>query len=1399
MSRIFVFFCVVFANALFAQNKPGAKELNKANSAYAEGDYSDALDWYDKSLRKIEKALDSDDEAYQQVVIYKAKTLAPLGLLKTGNLLKVEKALGILDTVYSRNNPEKIKAQYEALTFYNSIGHFEKSVGLQNKIKRHFKPKSEQDSILFFNLELEKARRNIELGNFLTVQESLPLLIKQLLGRDKKLDQIWNPETSEFQIRKLTSKEKKRRRSQLVQAKLFESKLQVDSEKSNLDSLTMVSYNWFKKNAKGGGALGQNARYIGDLFFAKADYSKARKWYLKSAKNFKKDFHRSHPGVLDAYARALDVLLAKDDIKQVERLFNKMQKRTRYYPKEFREIQPAFLHASLQTYDFKKIYTNALYSCGLWRQFIHQNDFVPTLYAFQNNKDVYTYLIKRRRTALAGEFVNKNKEWANTFFGPSLNLSANNILWADYQMTYLMDLKNARSVYFGKDWDRVLGEVGRNHSLARGGMENRGKLFLLNNEFDKAEAAFSSSVKGKDNSFSDEAKLSHAMLIGELTKLYLTKGEYQRAIDTLSFAQGIVKDVSGKKSFEYARLQQIEAQYHEFTGNLSEAKTLIKKSTNQMNKMLRKQKVKVKTDGENMALMFLYSGQYKQANKLLKQLVENREEEFGLTSPTLIKPLYYSGKTQLLMGDFVVAEQLTKRAMDMSGENAGNKTLEYLMLEKQLSEVYFQMGDYSNAVRILEDVGATQKEVLGKNHLSLANTYSDLSRAMFFNDGKIKPARKKAKEAKKIVEKVVGKTHPFYAEALLNQALIEIEDEKYPLATTYFNAAEKVVEEQFGKRSLEMANLNQSKGDMFLLQGKMNEALKSLSSSGSRYKHTFGKDHPLYQKVQTKVARAELMAGFHEKALDRMEKVMEQDLQFVEKYFAHLSEREKSKYWGQLKEDFDVYYYALFNAKKVGRRDLEKALMYRMKSKGLLFRSSVGIQRAVGNSGDSVLVAMFDDWKTRKELLASLVSLTSDEIEERGYNLYRMERGINDLEKEISESIGLSFDPEDWDIKDLKRKIGPNALAVDVIRYSSPNVSGTDSSYYGYLVVDNDEIRKTKNEVSGMELERQFTNYYRNATMLSSEDLYSYQALWLPIDELNVDDKALYFSPDGTYNQINPEMFTLPNGSFVFDETKIELLGNLSELFVAVDTSKKDSNYTYTVELIGNPLFYDEDPNIAHGPHMVSNLPGAELEVQEINTLLSEKGWSTHALLGADGTEEEVKKIKSPDVLHFATHGFFTEHATINAGIGLRDQQAIQNPLYQSGLILKDGGRLVEGESLYVNKSPGILTAYEAMNLNLENTELVVLSACETGRGEIEQGEGVYGLQRALMNAGAKSVIMSLFKVSDAVTKEMMMLFYDNWSEGIDKKAAFHMAKQSIREKYPDPKLWGSFVMVSTR
>jgi len=153
-------------------------------------------------------------------------------------------------------------------------------------------------------------------------------------------------------------------------------------------------------------------------------------------------------------------------------------------------------------------------------------------------------------------------------------------------------------------------------------------------------------------------------------------------------------------------------------------------------------------------------------------------------------------------------------------------------------------------------------------------------------------------------------------------------------------------------------------------------------------------------------------------------------------------------------------------------------------------------------------------------------------------------------------------------------------------------------------------------------------------------------------------------------------------------------------------------------------------------------------------------------------------------VLHIATHGFFSDK-----------NDAGTDPMLRAGLLLTGVANYLQ-DNITLDADNGILTAYEAANLNLDNTEMVVLSACETGKGEVQNGEGVYGLQRAFQTAGAQSIMMSLWKVDDAATQELMTLFYQNWTAGKTKADAFTQAQRSLKKKYNSPYYWGAFVMM---
>jgi len=215
-------------------------------------------------------------------------------------------------------------------------------------------------------------------------------------------------------------------------------------------------------------------------------------------------------------------------------------------------------------------------------------------------------------------------------------------------------------------------------------------------------------------------------------------------------------------------------------------------------------------------------------------------------------------------------------------------------------------------------------------------------------------------------------------------------------------------------------------------------------------------------------------------------------------------------------------------------------------------------------------------------------------------------------------------------------------------------------------------------------------------------------------------------------------------------------------------------------------------------------LPGTSSEVITVAGLLRKQNWKVSLYQGSTALEEVVKAAQRPRVVHIATHGFFLSDQQFQPQNRLNEKASngLQDPMLRSGLLFDGADRALKQEPALEGIENGVLTAYEAGNLNLQGTELVVLSACETGLGENRAGEGVFGLRRAFQEAGAEAVLMSLWSVPDEETKELMELFYTHWLNGEEKHAALRAAELDERERVKKrygrdlPYYWGAFVLV---
>jgi CHAT domain-containing protein len=223
--------------------------------------------------------------------------------------------------------------------------------------------------------------------------------------------------------------------------------------------------------------------------------------------------------------------------------------------------------------------------------------------------------------------------------------------------------------------------------------------------------------------------------------------------------------------------------------------------------------------------------------------------------------------------------------------------------------------------------------------------------------------------------------------------------------------------------------------------------------------------------------------------------------------------------------------------------------------------------------------------------------------------------------------------------------------------------------------------------------------------------------------------------------------------------------------------------------------------SLTRGGFTAALLPGTKKEIQAISELFQPKKWEIQRYLENEANESNVKALQHPRILHIATHGYFFEDIPnelddINQSfMGMDRQTVVQDPMLRSGLLLVGANITLKGEEQ--KGENGLLSAAEASLLNLRGTELVVLSACETGRGEVKNSEGVYGLRKAFTDAGAQNIIMSLWKVDDEVTKEFMIRFYEIWlNDQTSIREAFNQTQLEIKAKYPQPYYWGAFILV---
>ena len=796
----------------------------------------------------------------------------------------------------------------------------------------------------------------------------------------------------------------------------------------------------------------------------------------------------------------------------------------------------------------------------------------------------------------------------------------------------------------------------------------------------------------------------------------------------------------------------------------------------------------------NTAIMMHAEGRHEVAEALIDESINYFKQVIGKESAGLAS--LYNNKAVIAQsqGKYTQADQFFSLAENIINTNDKKESLSHAILISNQALLYNEIGQYKNAKSSMSKAIKMAQGSLrdkGRDNMSFKINEGLIQ----YSSGDYELAEQTFNEVLELKRKRMAKNQTDYANVENYLAGVLMESGKVNEVPELLNDALRIFEQKYNNSHPAYIKTQHNLGKYHLYAGQYEKAESLLNEVSNTYLQNYGVYHPDYLNSLEDLAVVAWKKGDHTSAKDQFRTVISTNLELVEKYFGAMSEHEKGQYWAKIRPSILKFYNY---ASAMGAQDeqlLTEMYDLHLKTKGILLSSSTKIREEILKSDNEELKKTFEQWRKTKEDLLLYYTYSKSQLSEQGINLQEVEGTANRLEKKLSALSAVFAQANKLPtatMAQVKSKLKPGEAAIEMISYAVFDKSFTNQKVYTALIVGTKSLHPQHITLSnGNELDTKYANGYRNTIKLKMDDRYSYNQYWKPVQDQLTGISKIHFSPDGIYYQMNIGALKKADNSYVSDELRIELHSSTRNLLEKKAVAFRSKQAAF----FGFPDYGNKG--------LLTALPGTKKEIERVSAITKSKGYSTKTYLAKEASENNFKALSSPTLLHIATHGFFLKESqsTGEHVFGIEVSQAKENPLLRSGLMLtnaeKSMGSSITKSKEVASTDNGILTAYEVLTLDLKNTDLVVLSACETGLGEIKSGEGVYGLQRAFQIAGAGSVMMSLWKVSDEATQKLMTSFYTQWMRGLSKEAAFAYAQKELRKEFPEPYFWGAFVLLN--
>ena len=920
-------------------------------------------------------------------------------------------------------------------------------------------------------------------------------------------------------------------------------------------------------------------------------------------------------------------------------------------------------------------------------------------------------------------------------------------------------------------------------------LNNLGLLYHDTGQYAKALPLLQEALRIRQKALGPEHP-DTAQSLDSLAGLYQKMGEYDKAESLYQEALRIDRKALGPEHPSTQQNLNNLAVLYGIMGEYEKAEPLDQEVLQIRQKVLGKEHPYTALSLNNLAVLYEKMGQLEKAEPLYQEALRIRQKVLGKEHPETVDDLYNLGVLYQQTGEYAKAESLFQDALRIRQRALGPEHPDTAQTLGSLAALYWEMGEYDKAKSLDQEVLRIRRKVLGPEHPDTAQSLNDLA-GTYWAMGEYAKAEPLFQESLRIYEKVLGPEHLDTTYTLFNLGALYHVIGEYakaePLEQEALRIRQKVLGPEHPDTALSLFNL----GSLYQSMGTYDKA-EPLEQEALRIRRKIlGPQHPYVAASLDNLAYCEFDLGRIDEATALARQESAAELTILSKIFSFTTEQQRLAY-------LDIFHpYSLFPFLRGTETDLAVAIL---RYKGVVLDSIVEdrlLAEASHGSEDQKLVEQLN--ANRRQLGQLLLQPAPKLSAGTNQRIEVLEGEVDKIESQLAQRVGglgQTRHALGVSLEQVQSTIPDDGVLIEYLRYLDYLGQEKWEPRYGAMVL----LAKgaplwiplgNANEIE--HLVQKYGTLVRGSPEvdeLSANLRALEELLWAPIGQaLPIRTKRIIISPDGELNFISFATLLSKDQQFLAQTYNVQYVASGRDLLRQVTPSTVKE-----VVLFANPDFAlastprltkvdnrSADLGSVRGSEKMEienwsfgSLEGTQKENDELRERFAGWGWAPTDFTTSHATKEALLKVHSPYILHLATHGFFAKEDPTSAKTGressLNDLQGVtkskffKNPMHRSGLALAGAQTTIEAwkrEEVPPVENDGILTAEDVSTLDLQGTWLATLSACDTGSGEARAGEGVMGLRRGFIQAGALNLLMTLWPISDEVTVQIMSDFYE--------------------------------------